>query len=280
MELKAVIGDHILDSVGPTLYTIIIVLVNLSLAILFQSRRSITISGAIAAFLLGVSIFSMLGVGGWSCLLLFFLTSTLIGKLSNRSKRSIATIHQKGGCRDYIQCFANGGPAAICAVFYGFTANPLFLILFGAALAEANSDTWASEIGILSKSNPVLITTFEPVPPGLSGGISILGTSAALVAAFVIAAPWYFVFRDHIENPYFSFAVVGCAGFAGCLVDSLLGATVQAHFWDSDRNQLTEHEVRNGKQFKLARGINGINNDVVNLLSNLAAVGIAYQCSS
>jgi uncharacterized protein (TIGR00297 family) len=278
MQIKAVIGDQILDSVGPTLYALIIIVINTGLAVIYQRRRSLTVSGAVTASLVGRIIFFMLGVGGWACLLLFFVTSTLLGKFRRHSLVSVATINQKGNCRDWIQVFANGGPASLCAVGFGLTGDPMFLILYGAALAEANSDTWASEIGILSKTKPVLITTFEAVPPGLSGGITVLGTSASLVGAFAIAGPWFLVFRGYLNDAYFGLGIVGVAGFAGALIDSLLGATVQSHFWDTERNQLTEHEVRNGNRYELARGIRGINNDVVNLLSNLAAVGIAYQC--
>lgn len=47
-------------------------------------------------------------------------------------------------------------------------------------------DTLASEIGILSRSQPRLITNFRRVPPGTNGGMSVEGTAASVVGGLLV----------------------------------------------------------------------------------------------
>lgn len=55
--------------------------------------------------------------------------------------------------------------------------------------AAVAADTFSSELGILSKSKPRLLTSwdFREVPPGTNGGVSLIGTLAGFLGAFVIA---------------------------------------------------------------------------------------------
>jgi uncharacterized membrane protein len=55
------------------------------------------------------------------------------------------------------------------------------------------------------------------------------------------------------------------------LLDSVLGATVQAHYYDEVGDRITEHAVVDGRILPLESGIRWVDNDMVNLLSNVAS---------
>ena len=55
--------------------------------------------------------------------------------------------------------------------------------------AAVAADTFSSELGILSKTKPRLITSWElrEVPPGTNGGVTVTGIAAGILGAFTIA---------------------------------------------------------------------------------------------
>ena len=95
-------------------------------------------------------------------------------------------------------------------------------------------DTWASELGILSKGQPRLITTCRSVPRGTNGGMSVLGTGASAAGGVFIGACFWVLgvlcvgasLTDGMQA--FNFITLGLfAGVFGSVLDSLLGATLQ-----------------------------------------------------
>lgn len=254
---------------------------NLALVVVAKILKWLTVSGSIAALAIGFLSFYYMGPGGWFLLLLFFVTSNVLGIVSKPVAVVTASqIQKKRGCRDWIQVLANGGLAGAAALYYGLSGAMVALVMFGSALAESTADTWAGEAGILSKKLPISIRTGKPVPVGMSGGISLFGTLSAFVGSLIIAMSWYGAFAPYPDVSWlFLASIIAVAGMVGSFVDSFLGATVQGQYWDPENKQVTEHEGREGVRFELCRGIRWIDNDVVNFISNAAGVLVGWGLS-
>jgi uncharacterized protein (TIGR00297 family) len=254
------------------------------IAYLGHRARALSVDGAVAACLVGGTVF---GFGGWAwaiLLVLFFSSSSLLSlfKASESRKQRAARTFEKGGRRDAAQVLANGGIPALLALISAFVQPavlPLVYSAYAGALAAAAADTWATEIGVLSKRPPRLITNGRTVPPGTSGGVTLLGSSAAVAGALLMgaaaAAPAIVPFLA--SGPLSSYArplvilfAAGAGGVVGALVDSLLGAALQASYRCPRCDQPTESALHScGTQTELVKGIRGINNDRVNVLAVL-----------
>jgi uncharacterized membrane protein len=133
---------------------------------------------------------------------------------------------------------------------------------FCASLAAANADTWATELGILSPIKPRLITTMKQVEMGTSGGITPVGTLAALLGSLLVALVGVLV----IGGSGLMLIVITLLGFAGSVIDSVLGATVQAVYRCPTCQKETERHPLHvcGTETTIFRGIPWLNNDWVN----------------
>ena len=235
-------------------------------------KRQLNLSGVVAAVVMGAAATVMGGFTSLSLYLFFLISAAVIGKLSKKI-RGLDRIHKKGGRRDAVQVLANGGAALAAMLIHAFDSSPVYLAVFTACLAEACSDTWASEIGVLSKSEPVSILTFTKVPKGLSGGVSLLGTCSAMLSSILYGI---FAFSCYDGINLSLVMVVIFSSFAGVMTDSVLGATLQAHFYDEKEDIITEHSRdREGNALKLVRGLRFMDNDMVNLTSNIITFVLA-----
>ncbi len=244
---------------------------------------ALTPGGAAAGLLVGTIIFSAGGPFFWLVMGAFFLSSTLLSRFRREEKERLAAVQEKGDRRDWLQVAANGGVAAAMALLYRLAGEPLFAVAFAAALASSNADTWGNEVGVLARRPPVSILTFRPVPTGISGGVSLLGTAACLAGSafigLVFAAVQGVASRSWGGLPDLGSrggllrlaAVVTGAGFLGSLVDSLLGASVQAQYAAQGSGTATERRSEGGRSNTLVRGFAVVTNDVVNLASSAAA---------
>lgn len=226
-----------------------------------RRHGSLSPGGALAATVLGTVVVA----AGWdwgALLIAFFGSATLLSRWQREWKlRRTAGILAKSGARDAWQVAANGGVFGLCAL--GALASPhqLWLAAGAGAIAAATADTWSTEIGTALGATPRSVTTWQPVPPGQSGGVSTAGTAAALAGAILIAGAVRIV-----EWPATSVAAAVAGGLGGAMLDSLVGATAQSRRWCARCTALTERPVHDcGAATSVTRGWRWLDNDGVNL---------------
>ncbi|OXM17561.1 DUF92 domain-containing protein [Paenibacillus herberti] len=245
--------------------------------------RALSGSGAAAAILLGTGYVYFGGPLWFSLLIAFFVSSTLWSKWKkhHRAKANAERSYAKGSRRDAGQVLANGGFGLLLCVAYSLWPEPWLLLAFVGVMASVNADTWATEVGALSRSAPISVRTLRRVPPGTSGGITPLGTFAALLggafigAAAALLAELPLAWRAAAAQPAPSATTLllagAAAGLAGALADSWLGATVQAMYRCPSCGSDTERAEHCGRATLKIRGFAWMTNDAVNLVSSLLA---------
>lgn len=242
-----------------------------------RSRRSLSLGGMATALVLGTVLVGM--AGWWAGLLLvaFFVSSSA---LSHIGRREEVQEQDRGEERDTVQVFANGGIALVAAVLYGISGAAGWIAVLGGSIAAANADTWSTEIGRGSRTAPRLITTGRHVTAGTSGAVSARGLGGALAGGALIgilaATGWRWSLLPGDIGWFAGGLGVTVGGFAGSLVDSVLGATVQERRWCPACEKETEQRVhRCGTPTVHRTGLAWMNNDTVNALCAATGAGVA-----
>jgi uncharacterized protein (TIGR00297 family) len=208
------------------------------------------------------------GFGGFrasAALIAFFVTGSV---LSRRRRQRSEVAGKKGARRDATQVLANGGVAAatLCV--------PSWSNAGAGAIAAACADTWATELGAFSPSRPRSVITGESVAPGTSGGMTVLGSLAAVAGAALIGAIWAAL--GDSRHRLRSALGITIAGVAGCFADSLAGATIQAAYHCDTCDRASEDAVDGlGHACRLTRGARWVTNDTVNLVATLTGALVA-----
>lgn len=205
-------------------------------------------------------------------MLLFFLFSSVMSKIVDRLRKKEG-IEKKGSERDGWQVFANGSFPALLALLYHFFPETPLLAAFGVSICAAISDTWSTEIGALSKEDPLSVITLKRVQKGTSGGVSLLGTAGGFAGSLLVALIFTALFPDSLS--FGTGAVIFLCGASGTLIDSLMGARIQLKLRCEKCGKITEQEYHCGSETSYHSGVKWINNDVVNWLSIGATVVIS-----
>jgi uncharacterized protein (TIGR00297 family) len=255
------------------------------------SKKSLSLSGAVAAIVVGSVLYALGGLPWYGTLMVFFLSSSLLTKWKHKRKAAVESGYAKSGRRDAGQVAANGGLGVLLCIGNSLWPHPFWWVAYMGIMSAVNSDTWATEIGGLSRAEPRSIVSGRKVPAGTSGGITITGLTASLCGGMAIgAAGWLFVLWGAPEAVTAAYAgsvtvtaVIGfagmllmgaLAGMAGSLSDSWLGAVWQVMY----RCPVCGKEIEKNRHCKdtqavRIRGASFMTNDAVNLLSSVIGGG-------
>jgi uncharacterized protein (TIGR00297 family) len=182
--------------------------------------RVLDIPGSVLAFAMALVIVVSPGGYLWLLLLIGFVGfGFLVTKLYWSKKVAMGLAEGKKGVRGWRNVAANGLVPAILALLTFWVPQEKVLVGFVAAIATASSDTFASELGVLSNRVYLLTAPWKKVPRGTNGGVSNWGHLMALVGAVIptlvaiplVALPWRLAWIPVL------------AGWLGCQVDSILG---------------------------------------------------------
>lgn len=213
-------------------------------------KRSLTPAGCFAAFVVGYTS-TAIGAIGFVALITFFVSSTFITKIGKSVKAKIEQGYDPKGNRSAWQVWCNGGAVVFMvgmrwalaandgeATVWAPVADPakdpwakLLIVMVVAHYAACQGDTWSSELGVLSRAPPRLITQpWRHVPAGTNGGVSLVGSVAAMAGGVLLGASCAMaLLLLPVANvggaELIGVAVVASVG--GSAIDSVLGALLQ-----------------------------------------------------
>ncbi len=249
-------------------------LIGILLAIISYRKKIITKKGAITS----VFISSLIFMNGWKnflILFIFFISSTAF-TLFRYDKKKKKDVAENPHGREWTQIIGTGGMTifwSIINIYSLFISNTSFyfssLLSLITSIAISNADTWAAEIGTLSRSKPRLI--YKPwihIETGLSGGVTLLGEIASFSGSLFIALISYILYSDVIFTRYLILLIL--AGWLGEVTDSIIGGLFQVKYYCKKCKKITEKKIHScGLPTIYYKGIKWIKNETTNFLSSL-----------
>lgn len=292
------------------------ILITAGLVVYSLAKNKLTPDGIVAAVV--TAFIHMLHP--WSVffylLVTFFGAGTVATKVHHH-KKALLTQSSTGGSggeathsRSGTQVLANSLPASILILLHLYSMSGRNQSLFEsvanmfrsshetsisdllpigiiASYAAATADTLSSEMGILSPTSPFLITQpWRKVPPGTNGGVTVTGLLWGLFGGVLIALTSALLVPTTLPFSLLDFILlVSFSGLFGSVLDSVLGALVQATVEDKSSGRVVEGE--NGKRVlvtvggsRVQRGVDLLNNNGVNFAmafgTGLLTMGVSW----
>lgn len=228
-----------------------------------------------AAILLFFMLFALTYFGGiralisvLSVFLILIITDFILGK---KTKSVTESINKKTGSRGFVQLAVNCLPALAIIVFGALLKLDMSVAVFFSSIAESVADSMASDVGVLSRMPPKSIIGFKPIQRGMSGGVSLLGTAVSAGVSLYAGVIYYMLYEKSIV----SVIIIFCSAFSGTLIDSILGALLQAKYLCVVCGKYTEKKIHCNAYTKHCGGLERLDNCAVNLISNISSCVIS-----
>lgn len=224
-----------------------------------HKKKALSVAGTIVALILDLVASIAFGNFGFIILMAFFGFSMIADKLKKNPSN-------KKEERTAFQVLANGSLGILFSVIYLIHPSKVWIVAFCAVFAEALSDTASSGIGSRAQRT-YDICRRKRVETGVSGGMSILGTTSALVSSIFISA--ISLLSQHIG--ILEALIVCISGFFGSFIDSLLGSLLQGKFQCTVCGKNTEERIHCNEKASHISGLAFVNNSAVNFISTVFA---------
>ncbi len=253
---------------GAAEYVAPILVIPTMISVVFK-KQLLTSPGTAMAALLGTVVSIALANTGFILLLAFFVGSVITDKIKERHKKAEQNNKKERLPRTAWQVLANGVLPLVAAVLYIVTEDRVFLLAYVATLAEAFADTASSSVGVLSSSAYDLFR-LKKCEVGESGGVSLLGTLAALLSSTLLSL-LAFILGAITPTELIAVALIG---FGGSVADSLFGSLLQGKFICAVCGARVETRLHCGEKASLCHGLSFVNNSTVNFISTFLSFAI------